>query len=68
MWDLSGSGIEPMSSVLAGKFFTTEPLRMPCFDFLKNVSINSFLLPKKVIGVRREQQLEYGLNFAILKR
>ena len=58
MWDLSGSGIEPVSSVLAGKFFTTEPLRKLCLDFLKNVSISSFLVPKKVTDVRREQQLE----------
>ena len=25
MWDFPGSGIEPMSSALAGGFFTTEP-------------------------------------------
>ena len=25
MWDIPGSGIEPMSSALAGRFFTTEP-------------------------------------------
>ena len=24
-WDLPGSGIEPMASALAGRFFTTEP-------------------------------------------
>ena len=29
MWDLPGSGIEPMSPVLAGGFFTTEPPRKP---------------------------------------
>ena len=27
MWDLPGSGIEPLSPVLAGGFFTTEPPR-----------------------------------------
>ena len=25
MWDLPGSGIEPMSPALTGEFFTTEP-------------------------------------------
>ena len=25
MWDLPGSEIKPMSSALAGRFFTTEP-------------------------------------------
>ena len=25
MWDLPGSGVEPMSPALAGGFFTTEP-------------------------------------------
>ena len=25
MWDLPGSGIEPVSPALAGRFFTTEP-------------------------------------------
>ena len=29
MWDLSGPGIEPMSSALAGRFFTTEPQEKP---------------------------------------
>ena len=29
MWDLPGSGIEPMSSALAGSFFTAEPPGKP---------------------------------------
>jgi len=29
MWDLPGSGIEPMSPALAGRFFTTEPAGKP---------------------------------------
>ena len=29
MWDLPGSGIEPMSPVLTGGFFTTEPPGKP---------------------------------------
>ena len=29
MWDLPGSGIEPVSPALAGGFFTTEPPRKP---------------------------------------
>ena len=31
MWDLPRSGIEPVSPVLAGRFFTTEPLGKPAF-------------------------------------
>ena len=31
MWDFPGSEIEPMSSVLAGGFFTTEPSGKPPF-------------------------------------
>ena len=30
MWSLPGSGIKPVSPVLAGEFFTTEPPRKPC--------------------------------------
>ena len=29
MWDLSGSGIEPVSPALASGFFTTEPPGKP---------------------------------------
>ena len=29
MWDLLGSGTEPMFPALAGGFFTTEPLGEP---------------------------------------
>ena len=29
MWNLLGSGIEPMSPALAGRFFTTEPPGKP---------------------------------------
>ena len=31
MWDLPRPGIEPMSSALAGEFFTTEPSGKPKF-------------------------------------
>ena len=33
MWDLPGSGIEPMSPALAGGFFTTKSTRKPFFFF-----------------------------------
>ena len=29
LWDISGSGIEPVSPALAGRFFTTEPPGKP---------------------------------------
>ena len=33
MWDLPGSGIEPMTAALAGGFFTTEPPGKPLKSF-----------------------------------
>ena len=39
MWDLPRSGMEAVSSALAGGFFTTEPLGKPqivVFNLLKN--------------------------------
>ena len=35
MWDLPGSGIEPVSPALAGGFFTTEPPGKPIVRQLK---------------------------------
>ena len=35
MWDLPGSGIEPVSSALAGRFFTAEPPEKPLIIFYK---------------------------------
>ena len=34
MWDLLGSGIKPMSTALAGGFFTTEPPGKPLKFYL----------------------------------
>ena len=34
VWDLPGPGIEPMSSALAGRFFTPEPQGKPCESLL----------------------------------
>ena len=34
MWDLRGSGIEPVSPALAGGFFTTEPQGSPHIPFV----------------------------------
>ena len=35
MWNLPGSGVEPMSPALAGRFFTTEPPAKPYIQFFK---------------------------------
>ena len=40
IWDLPGSGIEPVSPALAGRFFTTKPPGKPCLCFI--------LLKKKI--------------------
>ena len=39
MWDLPGSGIEPMSPVLAGGLFTTEPPGKPLDLYLCVLSV-----------------------------
>ena len=36
MWDLSGPGIDPLSSALAGRFFTTVPLGKPLLVILNH--------------------------------
>ena len=38
-WDLPGSGIEPESPTLAGRFFTTEPPGKPWGVFLLTVTV-----------------------------
>ena len=35
MWDLSGSGMEPVSPALAGGFLITEPSGKLCASYLK---------------------------------
>ena len=40
MWDLHGSGIEPMSPVLAGRSFTTEPPGKPLFTYLAALGLS----------------------------
>ena len=40
MWDLPGSGIEPVSPALAGGFFATEPPGKPCFYLLMRNNLN----------------------------
>ena len=57
MWDPSGSGIEPMSPVLAGRFFITEPPGKP--HILKNYQfilifptpVDFYLLPFSTASV-----------------
>jgi len=48
MWDPPGSGIEPTSPALAGRFFTTEPPGKPLYVF--NVCIEkglkNYIYPK----------------------
>ena len=43
MWDLPGSGIEPMSPALQGKLFTTEPPGKPqSLFFFFNAPLDQF--------------------------
>ena len=37
-WDLSGSGMEPVSPALAGKFFTTESSGKPTLNLLNTIT------------------------------
>ena len=55
MWDLPGSGIEPVSSALAGGFFTTEPLGKPLdfmflsFVYVAQLPVMFFFLKKHIL-------------------
>ena len=40
-WDLPRPGIKPVSPALAGRFFTTEPPRKPCFVYFFKLIILS---------------------------
>ena len=40
MWDLPGSGMEPVSPALTGVFFTAEPAEKPCLHIFISVSKN----------------------------
>ena len=51
MWDLLGSGIEPMFSALAGGFFTTEPPEKP--------GISSFALISRLILIRLLSSMKF---------
>ena len=62
MWDLSGPGIEPVSSALADGFFTTEPPGMPqifFFFFLKKTP--SWKIPGGTV-VRTQSFYCHGLG------
>ena len=52
MWDLSGSGIEPMLPGLADRFFTTEPPGKPWVlllnEFLSNIKQTKTLPPENL--------------------
>ena len=43
LWDLPGSGIEPASSELAGRFFTTELPGKPLFIYFIHGSVHLFI-------------------------
>ena len=46
MWDLPGSGIEPVSSTLSGRFFTSEPTRQ-ALTYYFNSSLWSYMNKSK---------------------
>ena len=58
MWDCPELGIEPVSPVLAGRLFTTEPPGMPfhCNLELRNCCRLFSGLPKKVELICRKQE------------
>ena len=45
MWDLPGSGIEPVSPALAGGFFTTEPTEEPNTKYSQICGATGTLVP-----------------------
>ena len=50
MWDLPGSRIEPTSSALAGRFFTTEPPGKPSGNYLFPKPFFTFICPTSHVG------------------
>lgn len=55
MWDLPGSGMEPLSPALAGRFFTTKPSGKP-----QHSMFISFLV------LREERAESHGVSMAFL--
>ena len=55
LWDLPGSGLEPVSPALAGGFLTTVPPGKPSILFLFNLSVVYFLkaFPMSVVLLHR---------------
>ena len=55
MWDLPGSGIEPMSPALAGRVFTTEHLGSPTAT--QSTLSNGHGLKQKIFSVFLQLQV-----------
>ena len=52
MWNLPGPGIKPVSLVLAGGFFTTEPPRKPRKGSLLDRALGNGLPDKRALEQR----------------
>ena len=67
MWDLPGSGIEPMSPVLASGFFSTEPPGKPSLCLLTVCcwcfSLAFFILLAKSLGYLAASSLYFLVQF-----
>ena len=62
-WDLSGSGMDPVSPALAGKFFTTESAGKPTLNLLNTVTTkqgNTLLREKASIHENRSMKGVYS--------
>ena len=56
MWNLSGSGFEPMSPGLAGGFFTTQMPGKPCHHkfllFIQQIVTEYLMVPGTILGAK----------------
>ena len=61
MWDLSRSGLEPVSPALAGRFSTTAPPGKPSPPF-SDLEISTPSLSWSVGGEQRHSETRVGVN------
>ena len=64
MWNLPGSGIEPLSPALTGRFFTTEPPGKPmpsCFKDLLVIGMGF----GPIFGMVKEREILGTSRFAL---
>ena len=62
MWDLPGSGLEPVSPALAGGFFTTEPPGKPLKWSYFSLSLFCLMTEDEMVGWHHQLN-EHGFRW-----